>query len=153
MTPVVLLSDNYIANGSEPWKLPKLEDLPRFEVKFETKDPGPEGFLPYQRGELGARPWAVPGTPGLQHRIGGLEKEHLTGNVSYDADNHQLMTRLRHEKVQNVRETIPTPWSRKIRSIRRSLGPSLPGSSVSSEYFSQSPASFIFLKKPASWPG
>ena len=107
MTPVMLLSDNYIANGSEPWKLPDLEALPRFEAKFTTKVDGE--FLPFSRDEKNVRPWVIPGTPELHHRIGGLEKENGTGNVSYDADNHALMTRLRHEKVQGIRETIPTP--------------------------------------------
>src|SRR4029079_2505746 len=87
MVPVVLLSDGYIANGSEPWKLPRVEDLPDLRVEFRTD---PTGFLPYERNpETLARPWAIPGTPGLEHRIGGLEKENVTGNVSYDAVNHE----------------------------------------------------------------
>ncbi len=106
MTPVVVLTDNYLANGSEPWRLPKLEDLEPFEVEFRTD---PEGYQPYSRDEKGARPWVKPGTPGLEHRIGGLEKEHLTGNICYDADNHELMTNLRHNKVMAVRDSIPTP--------------------------------------------
>ena len=106
MTPVMLLSDNYIANGSEPWKLPKMEDLPKIQVEF-AKDP--ETYKPYDRDENAVRPWAIPGTPGLEHRIGGLEKEHLTGNVCYDADNHQLMTNYRQEKVMNIAKRIPTP--------------------------------------------
>jgi 2-oxoglutarate ferredoxin oxidoreductase subunit alpha len=106
MTPVILLSDNYIANGSEPWKLPDLEKLPSFTARFHTET---EGFLPFSRNEKLARPWVKPGTPGLQHRIGGLEKEDGTGNISYDADNHALMTRLRQEKVLKIRDTIPTP--------------------------------------------
>ncbi len=106
MTPVILLTDGFIANGSEPWRLPKIEDLPHFEVKFPTD---PEGFLPYSRDEKGARPWAIPGTPGLAHRIGGLEKEHLTGNVCYDPDNHEFMLHARQDKVMAVRESIPTP--------------------------------------------
>jgi len=106
MTPVILLSDNYLSNGSEPWKLPNLEDLKPIDQKFRTD---PENFEPYSRDERGARPWAKPGTPGLEHRVGGLEKEHLTGNISYDADNHQLMTDLRQAKLMAVRETIPTP--------------------------------------------
>jgi len=106
MTPVILLSDNYIANGSEPWKLPDLEKLPSFTVRFHTET---ENFEPFGRNEKLARPWVKPGTPGLQHRIGGLEKENLTGNISYDPDNHELMTRLRQEKVFKVRESIPTP--------------------------------------------
>ena len=106
MTPVILLTDNYIANGSEPWKLPKIEELEPFAAKFRTEV---EGFQPYSRDEKGARPWVKPGTPGLEHRIGGLEKEDLTGNICYDAENHELMTNLRHNKVMAVRETIPTP--------------------------------------------
>jgi 2-oxoglutarate ferredoxin oxidoreductase subunit alpha len=106
MTPVILLSDNYIANGSEPWRLPDLERLPSFTVRYhtETKD-----FLPFSRNEKLARPWVKLGTPGLEHRIGGLEKEDGTGNISYDPDNHEKMTRLRQEKVFGIRNTIPTP--------------------------------------------
>jgi len=104
MSPVMYLSDGYLANGSEPWALPKVEDLPEFKVHFRTE---PEGFLPYLRDERTlARPWALPGTPGLEHRIGGLEKEHLTGNVSYDPDNHELMVRLRAEKIQRMSQDI-----------------------------------------------
>ncbi len=106
MTPVILLSDNYLANGSEPWRLPKLEELEPFEVKFRTD---PVDFQPYARDEKGARPWVKPGTPGLEHRIGGLEKEHLTGNISYDPHNHELMTNLRLNKIMAVRDSIPTP--------------------------------------------
>jgi 2-oxoglutarate ferredoxin oxidoreductase subunit alpha len=107
MTPVVLLSDGFIANGSEPWRLPKIEDLPRFPVKFTEKVDG--AFLPYARDQKLARPWVKPGTPRLQHRIGGLEKEHLTGNISYDPQNHEFMVQMRHNKVMGVRGTIPTP--------------------------------------------
>jgi len=106
MTPVILLSDNYIANGAEPWKLPAIEDLPRYEVKFVTD---PEGYTPYTRDAKLARLWAKPGTPGLMHRIGGLEKHAVTGNVSYDPDNHQIMCETRLAKVMGVRESIPTP--------------------------------------------
>jgi len=106
MTPVILLTDGFIANGSEPWRLPKVEDLPHFEVKF-AKDPN--GFQPYSRDEKGARPWAIPGTPGLAHRIGGLEKQHLTGNVCYDPENHEFMVHARQDKVMAVRDSIPTP--------------------------------------------
>jgi 2-oxoglutarate ferredoxin oxidoreductase subunit alpha len=109
MTPVILLSDNYIANGSEPWKLPAMEELPRFEARFRTD---PNGFAPYLRDERGARPWVKPGTPGLQHRIGGLEKEDVTGNICYDPENHERMTELRAKKVMNIRESIPTPTAR-----------------------------------------
>ncbi|MFA3781446.1 2-oxoacid:acceptor oxidoreductase subunit alpha [Melioribacteraceae bacterium 4301-Me] len=104
MTPVILLSDGYIANGSEPWRLPKPEEIADIPVKF-VKDK--EGFAPYNRNEYLARPWAVPGTPGLEHRIGGLEKAHITGNVSYDPENHEFMVRLRARKVQNVQNDIP----------------------------------------------
>ena len=104
MTPVVVLSDGYIANGSEPWKLPRVEDLPDFAPEFRSD---PEGFAPYLRDpETLARPWALPGTPGLEHRIGGLEKEDLTVNVSYDPENHERMTRHRAEKVARVAREI-----------------------------------------------
>lgn len=105
MTPVIVLSDGYLANGAEPWKLPSLDELPKIEIKFRTD---PNGFYPYQRDpETLARPWAIPGTPGLEHRIGGLEKQHITGNVSYDPENHQLMTHLRAEKIARVAQDIP----------------------------------------------
>jgi 2-oxoglutarate ferredoxin oxidoreductase subunit alpha len=105
MVPVVLLSDGYIANGSEPWKLPRVEDLPDLRTEFRTD---PEGFHPYERNpETLGRPWAIPGTPGLEHRIGGLEKEAVTGNVSYDADNHERMVHLRAEKVARIANDIP----------------------------------------------
>ena len=106
MTPVILLSDNYIANGAEPWKLPTMEELKPFPVTFQDN---PEGFSPMTRDEHMARNWAIPGTPGLEHRIGGLEKDAVTGNVSYDPDNHQVMIETREKKVMGVRETIPTP--------------------------------------------
>jgi len=105
MTPVFCLSDGYLANGSEPWKVPNVEELPPLEVKFATE---PESYLPYLRDEETlARPWAIPGTPGLEHRIGGLEKKHLTGNVCYDPDNHDFMVRLRAEKVDRIARDIP----------------------------------------------
>ncbi|HEY4564756.1 MAG TPA: 2-oxoglutarate ferredoxin oxidoreductase subunit alpha, partial [Thermoanaerobaculia bacterium] len=105
MVPVVLLSDGYIANGSEPWKLPSVEDLPDLRIDFRTD---PEGFHPYERDpETLARPWAIPGTPGLEHRIGGLEKENVTGNVSYDPVNHESMVHLRAEKVERIAREIP----------------------------------------------
>jgi 2-oxoglutarate ferredoxin oxidoreductase subunit alpha len=109
MTPVMLLSDNQIANGSEPWLLPDLDAIPEIEVSFATKPNGPDGtFLPYMRNiDTFARPWAVPGTPGLEHRIGGLEKESVSGNVSYDPANHQLMTDTRAWKVANIANDIP----------------------------------------------
>lgn len=108
MTPVIFLSDGYIANGAEPWKFPKTENLPPIHVKFKTElGHGEAKFQPYQRDENLVRPWALPGTPGLEHRIGGLEKENITGNVSYDPENHQLMVRLRQEKVDKIAFNIP----------------------------------------------
>lgn len=106
MTPVFLLSDNYLANGSEPWKLPDLDALERFDVEFRTE---PEGYQPFMRDEKLARPWVLPGTPGMQHRIGGLEKEDGSGNICYDAENHERMTHLRWQKLHKIRETIPVP--------------------------------------------
>jgi 2-oxoglutarate ferredoxin oxidoreductase subunit alpha len=108
MTPVIFLSDGYIANGSEPWRFPKSADLEPIEVKFKTGlAEGEEQFLPYHRDENLVRPWAVPGTPGLEHRIGGLEKQNITGNVSYDPENHQLMVKIRQEKVDRIADHIP----------------------------------------------
>lgn len=109
MTPVLLLSDNYIANGSEPWKLPDLDSIPEIEVEFAKHPNGPDGkFLPYMRDfDTFSRPWAVPGTPGLEHRVGGLEKEAITGNVSYDPANHQLMVDSRAWKVANIANDVP----------------------------------------------
>jgi 2-oxoglutarate ferredoxin oxidoreductase subunit alpha len=105
MTPVAILSDGYIANGSEPWKLPQVENLPDLRTEFRTN---PEGFKAYERDpETLARPWAIPGTPGLEHRIGGIEKEEVTGNVSYDPMNHERMVRLRAEKVAGIAADIP----------------------------------------------
>ena len=106
MTPVFLLSDNYIANGAEPWLLPVMEELEEFKVNFVTD---PEGFTPYKRDAKLARGWAIPGTPGLEHRIGGLEKDAVTGAVSHDPDNHQEMVLTRQAKIMGIRETIPTP--------------------------------------------
>ncbi|MDO6434229.1 2-oxoacid:acceptor oxidoreductase subunit alpha [Flavitalea sp. BT771] len=108
MTPVIFLSDGYIANGAEPWKFPKSEDLIPIEVKFKTElGHGEDRFQPYLRDEKLVRPWAIPGTPGLEHRIGGLEKQNITGNVSYDPENHQLMVKIREEKVEKIAEYIP----------------------------------------------
>jgi 2-oxoglutarate/2-oxoacid ferredoxin oxidoreductase subunit alpha len=109
MTPVMLLSDNQVANGSEPWLLPDLDEIPGIEVEFAEHPNGPNGtFLPYMRDvRTFARPWAKPGTPGLEHRIGGLEKEAITGNISYDPNNHQLMTDSRAWKVANIASDIP----------------------------------------------
>jgi 2-oxoglutarate/2-oxoacid ferredoxin oxidoreductase subunit alpha len=105
MTPVTVLSDGYIANGSEPWKLPQVENLPDLRTEFRTD---PEGFQPYLRDpETLARPWAIPGTPGLEHRIGGLEKEDVTGNVNYEPANHEHMVHLRAEKVARIADDIP----------------------------------------------
>ncbi len=109
MTPVLLLSDNQIANGSEPWKLPDVSTLAPIPVEFAKYANGPDGvFLPYMRDiDTFARPWAIPGTPGLEHRIGGLEKEAISGNVSYEPANHQLMTDTRAWKVANIANDIP----------------------------------------------
>jgi 2-oxoglutarate/2-oxoacid ferredoxin oxidoreductase subunit alpha len=108
-TPVLLLSDGYLANGSEPWRIPDTADLPGLRVTFATEPNGADGtFLPYLRDpETLARPWAVPGTPGLEHRIGGLEKADGTGNISYDPTNHDLMVRLRQSKVDGIARAIP----------------------------------------------
>ncbi len=104
MTPVMMLTDGYIGNGSEPWRIPEDGELEPFMIEHAG---APETFQPYARDENGARPWAIPGTPGLQHRIGGLEKEHLTGNVCYDPLNHQVMTELRARKIANVIQDVP----------------------------------------------
>src|SRR5918999_1009465 len=107
-TPVYLLSDAYLANGSEPWLIPDVADLPSIDAAFTTVPPEDGQFLPYARDpETLARPWALPGTPGLEHRIGGLEKADGTGNVSYDPDNHDRMTRLRAQKVAGIAAGIP----------------------------------------------
>src|SRR6266508_4478027 len=107
-TPVFLLSDAYLANGAEPWLIPDVEELPDISPTFTTTPPEDGVFLPYARDpETLARPWAIPGTAGLEHRIGGLEKQDLTGNVSYDPDNHDLMTRLRAQKVAGIAKDIP----------------------------------------------
>jgi 2-oxoglutarate ferredoxin oxidoreductase subunit alpha len=107
MTPVLLLTDGYIANGSEPWRIPKFADLPKIEVKHPGPHADGEAFLPYKRDERLARPWAIPGTVGLEHRIGGLEKQDITGNVSYDPANHQHMTNTRAKKVELIANDIP----------------------------------------------
>ncbi|OYT73399.1 MAG: 2-oxoglutarate ferredoxin oxidoreductase subunit alpha [Chloracidobacterium sp. CP2_5A] len=105
MTPVFYLSDGYIANGAEPWKIPQLSELPAMKQVLRQD---PTGFLPYERDEQTlSRPWAVPGTPGLEHRIGGLEKQHRAGNVSYDPANHDFMVRLRAEKIARIANYIP----------------------------------------------
>jgi len=108
-TPVFFLSDGYLANGSEPWKIPDLEELPDLRVPFATQPNSPDGeFLPYLRDpETLARPWAIPGTPGLEHRLGGIEKADKTGNISYDPDNHDFMVRIRQAKVDGIARSIP----------------------------------------------
>ena len=106
MTPVILLTDGYLGNGSEPWRFPNTEGLP--EIKAPILKPGVKDWQPYERdAEHMARLWAIPGTPGYEHRNGGLEKDYLTGNVSYDPENHQKMTLIREEKVQNVAKFLP----------------------------------------------
>jgi len=111
MTPVLLLSDGYLANGAEPWLIPKVENLPRIAVSH-PQVPGGNGngeahFLPYKRDHRLVRQWAIPGTPGLEHRIGGLEKEDITGNVSYDPVNHENMVKIRAQKIANIAKEIP----------------------------------------------
>ena len=108
-TPVFLLSDGYLANGSEPWRVPNVADLPDISVRFATEPNGADGtFLPYLRDpDTLARPWAIPGTPGLEHRLGGIEKADRTGNISYDPDNHDFMVRTRQAKVDGIARTIP----------------------------------------------
>ena len=104
MTPVILLTDGYLANGSEPWRVPHTSEIPDISVKFRTD---PEGFHPFSRDKNLARPWAIPGTPGLEHRIGGLEKSDIYGNVSYDPENHDKMVKLRTEKINRISNDIP----------------------------------------------
>jgi 2-oxoglutarate/2-oxoacid ferredoxin oxidoreductase subunit alpha len=105
MVPVIILSDGYLANGAEPWKIPTVEELPKIEVKYETN---PVGFQPYKRNpETLARGWAIPGTPGLEHRIGGIEKQDVTGNINYEPLNHEHMVRTRAEKVAGIAQDIP----------------------------------------------
>ena len=108
MTPIILLSDGYIANGAEPWKFPTSADLPTIDVKFkEAPVEGEEKFMPYRRDDKLVRPWAIPGTKGLEHRVGGLEKQDITGNISYDSDNHQHMVKTRQAKVDKIADYIP----------------------------------------------
>jgi 2-oxoglutarate/2-oxoacid ferredoxin oxidoreductase subunit alpha len=125
MCPVFYLSDGYIANGAEPWKIPNVANLPKIEIANATEPNGAEWtgpghengaesesggggkFLPYRRDELLARPWAIPGTPGLEHRIGGIEKQDVTGNINYEPANHQHMTNTRAKKIENIAQTIP----------------------------------------------
>jgi len=105
MTPVICLTDGYLANGAEPWRIPDVADLAEIPVKFAAD---PATFEPYSRDPMTlARPWAIPGTPGLEHRIGGLEKEHISGNISYDADNHDFMVRTRAAKIERIADDVP----------------------------------------------
>jgi 2-oxoglutarate ferredoxin oxidoreductase subunit alpha len=105
MVPVIILSDGYLANGAEPWRIPTVDEIPGFPVHFEKKA---EGFLPYRRNpDTLARPWAIPGTPGLEHRIGGLEKQDVTGNVNYEPLNHEKMVRIRAAKIEAITEDVP----------------------------------------------
>jgi 2-oxoglutarate ferredoxin oxidoreductase subunit alpha len=106
-TPVILLSDTFLGNSSEPWLIPEVDSLPEIDPAFATEPNSPDGFLPYLRDERLARPWAIPGTPGLEHRIGGLEKQDATGNISYDPANHELMTHVRAAKVAKIADDIP----------------------------------------------
>jgi 2-oxoglutarate ferredoxin oxidoreductase subunit alpha len=105
MVPVIILSDGYLANGAEPWRIPKEEEIPEIPVKFATD---PEGFMPYKRNpDTLARPWAVPGTKGLEHRIGGLEKQDVSGNINYEPLNHENMVRIRAAKIDAIVQDIP----------------------------------------------
>ena len=104
MTPVFFLSDGYIANGAEPWRFPQTKDLPKIHPQLAEAN---SDYLPYKRDEKLVRKWAIPGTKGLEHRLGGLEKEHETGNVSYDSDNHEFMVHTRAEKVARIADSIP----------------------------------------------
>jgi 2-oxoglutarate ferredoxin oxidoreductase subunit alpha len=105
MVPVIVLSDGYLANGAEPWRVPQPSELPKFPAHFTTN---PQGFMPYSRDpNTLARPWAIPGTPGLEHRIGGIEKQDITGNINYEPLNHEKMCRLRAAKVEAVAQEIP----------------------------------------------
>jgi len=108
MIPVFLLTDGYIANGSEPWMYPQSKDLQEIKVEFAPKKTNTDDkFMPYMRDDKLSRPWALPGTKGLEHRIGGLEKQNITGNISYDPNNHEQMIHLRQEKVDKVANYIP----------------------------------------------
>jgi 2-oxoglutarate ferredoxin oxidoreductase subunit alpha len=114
-TPVIILSDGYLANGSEPWRVPEVASLPRLRDEFSFASPDDwrsdgeqPNFLPFRRdSETLARPWAIPGTPGLEHRIGGIEKADVSGNISYDSDNHDRMVRLRQAKIDGIATDIP----------------------------------------------
>jgi 2-oxoglutarate ferredoxin oxidoreductase subunit alpha len=105
MVPVIVLTDGYLANGAEPWRIPNINDIPGIDVTFATN---PEGFHPYARDpKTLSRPWAIPGTPGLEHRVGGLEKQDVTGNINYEPLNHEKMIRLRAAKVEAIAQDIP----------------------------------------------
>jgi 2-oxoglutarate/2-oxoacid ferredoxin oxidoreductase subunit alpha len=106
-TPVILLGDTFLANSSEPWRIPDSAELPEIDPAFAEAPNTGDDFMPYLRDERGARPWAIPGTPGVQHRLGGLEKEDGSGNISYDPANHALMTRLRAAKLEKLAEELP----------------------------------------------
>src|ERR1700682_3175121 len=108
MVPVIILSDGYLANGAEPWRIPNADEIPAFPVNFAKELNSPNGYLPYKRNpETLARPWAIPGTPGLDHRIGGLEKQDVTGNINYEPLNHEKMVRIRAAKVEAIVQDIP----------------------------------------------
>ena len=107
MTPVMILSDAYVANGSEPWRIPEIDELPKIEVSHPDPQTNGEPFLPYARDERLSRPWALPGTPGLMHRLGGLESQDQTGAVSYDPANHEFMIKLRAKKIAGIADDIP----------------------------------------------
>ena len=123
MTPVMLLTDGYLANSSEPWLIPDVDATPAFPVRFRTD---PEGFQPFLRDERLVRPWVKPGTPGLEHRIGGIEKDHDSGNISYDPANHQRMTDARWDKIAARRRRLPAAGLR-ARRARRASSPSSAG--------------------------
>jgi 2-oxoglutarate ferredoxin oxidoreductase subunit alpha len=107
MTPVMLLSDGYLANGAEPWLIPEVDKLPVIDIDHPTEINNEHRFMPYQRDERLSRPWAIPGTPGLEHRIGGIEKEQTTGDISYEPANHEAMVRCRAQKIANIANEIP----------------------------------------------
>src|SRR5262249_6513310 len=111
MTPIFILSDGFIANSSEPWRIPEVSKLPDLHVKhpteFNSNGNGEAKYLPYKRDERLVRPWAIPGTPDLEHRIGGIEKQDVTGNISYDPANHEHMVRTRAKKIANIAQEIP----------------------------------------------
>ena len=118
-TPVILLTDGYLANGAEPWLLPDVDDLPDISVPFATEPNHDDGFWPYLRDpETLARPWAIPGTPGLMHRIGGIEKEDGSGNISYQPENHERMVRLRAGEGRRHRRRHPRRRPRRRRRRR-----------------------------------